>query len=154
MEIGTLQFWVGSIRFRQIQHLSLLGRDFPLEEFTRISDIGKLSDGVPYIVIDDSTEPESDSSSSSSDDQDDNSDTDNPPVNKIILRKRPTGKPATFAARFVPHGFERAHSPKWFSSVVPPPAAEPQVASCVNRCCRVCKCVDGIRAKRANISYR
>ena len=164
MEIGTLHFWIGSIRYRHILHLSIMGKEFPLEEFTKLSSVENIvqnlaprnEDDIPYILVEDSTEPENDSSSSSSDDQEVNSDIDNLPAKKLVSNKaRPTGKPANFVEMFIPHGFERAHSPQWFSSSssdIPEPKSSASV--CVNRCCKVCKCIDAIRAKRPNKSDR
>ena len=51
MEIGTLQFWVGAIRYRNIQRLVLLGKKIPFDDFTDARELDCLvreADAVVY----------------------------------------------------------------------------------------------------------
>ena len=151
MEIGTLPFWIGSIRYRHIRHQALLGKQFPIENFTHMKAIDNWEgvpvtvNNLPVIFVEDSSAPDTDSSLSEDTDSDTEKPESEPDSEPVIKKTRVTGKPANFVALFAPHGFERAHSPKWFSGSVPKPKSK----ACVNRCCNLCICIDKIRDKRS-----
>ena len=66
MEVGTLQFWVGTTRYLLIRHAVSVGRDFPLESFALLSSLPDIrrelgiNDIPPLPVIDLESDTEDD----------------------------------------------------------------------------------------------
>ena len=150
MEIGTLHFWIGPIRYRHLRRSVLLGKLLPLEEFANVINVDRWgpknvhqnANNNDVIFVEDSSDIDTDSSLSS--ESDDVSGFGEPVKNVPVVKySRITGKPANFVSDFVPHGFERATTPVWETGPIPVAARK----SCVNRLCDVCKITDSLRAK-------